>query len=93
MQQHNREWRTNLNLNVNTDDWIAIFGNLTKFGLGAVSILFDVVFMAQHYVIYKDADLDLSATLTESNANDSVGSIIVYDPNCREKYLAKLRSK
>ena len=34
------------------DDWKSIFGDPTKFGLGALSILFDLVFMFQHYVLF-----------------------------------------
>jgi cystinosin len=36
-----------------TDDWTSIFGSPTKLGLGLLSILFDVVFMVQHYVLYR----------------------------------------
>ena len=35
------------------DDWGSIFGDPTKFGLGFFSILFDVLFMVQHYVLYR----------------------------------------
>lgn len=28
-------------------------GNPTKFGLGLFSVLFDVLFMVQHYVLYR----------------------------------------
>ena len=34
------------------DDWNSIFGDFTKFGLGAISIVFDVFFMVQHYCLY-----------------------------------------
>ena len=34
------------------DDYRNFTGNMGKFGLGLVSILFDVVFMLQHYVLY-----------------------------------------
>lgn len=34
------------------DDWSSIFGDFTKFGLGAISILFDFLFMVQHYCLY-----------------------------------------
>ena len=37
----------------NVDDWKSIFGDPTKFGLGAFSIFFDVIFMFQHYVLYR----------------------------------------
>ena len=35
-----------------SDDWKSIFGDFTKFGLGAISILFDVLFIVQHYCLY-----------------------------------------
>ena len=37
-------------------DWTGITGNSAKFGLGFVSIFFDLFFMLQHYVLYPDAD-------------------------------------
>lgn len=33
-------------------DWTGITGNLAKFCLGSVSVLFDVLFMVQHYILY-----------------------------------------
>ncbi|KAL6715911.1 hypothetical protein ACLMJK_006872 [Lecanora helva] len=36
-------------------DWSGVTGNPVKFGLGQISILFDVIFMVQHYVLYRDA--------------------------------------
>lgn len=38
----------------NNDDWGSIFGDLTKFGLGFFSVLFDIFFMLQHYVFYRE---------------------------------------
>ena len=38
---------------ISLDDWKSIFGDPTKFGLGAFSIFFDVIFMFQHYVLYR----------------------------------------
>ena len=35
-----------------TDDWGGISGDVVKFGLGMVSIIFDIIFMVQHYVFY-----------------------------------------
>ncbi|RHY28965.1 hypothetical protein DYB32_005564 [Aphanomyces invadans] len=49
-----------------TDDWSVISGDPVKFGLGAVCIFFDVVFMVQHYVLYPDTD------------DDERGGIVVY---------------
>ncbi|XP_069779329.1 cystinosin-like [Narcine bancroftii] len=36
----------------NNDEWLLIFGDPTKLGLGLISILFDVIFMVQHYCLY-----------------------------------------
>lgn len=36
----------------NYNDWVSIFGNFTKFGLGVSSILFDILFIIQHYCLY-----------------------------------------
>ncbi|KAF5306125.1 hypothetical protein FQR65_LT07401 [Abscondita terminalis] len=38
----------------NYDDWLSIFGNPTKFGLGLFTVLFQIVFIVQHYVLYKN---------------------------------------
>ena len=35
------------------DDWKSIFGNPTKFGLGLITILFDLIFMLQHYILFR----------------------------------------
>ncbi|KAL3868803.1 hypothetical protein ACJMK2_041562 [Sinanodonta woodiana] len=40
-------------LSYNNDDWGSIFGNPTKFGLGFFSILFDILFIIQHYILYR----------------------------------------
>jgi cystinosin len=38
-------------------DWSGVTGNPVKFGLGNVSMLFDIVFIVQHYVLYGDPAL------------------------------------
>ncbi|KAI4904231.1 hypothetical protein NFI96_031758 [Prochilodus magdalenae] len=38
----------------NNDEWKLIFGDPTKFGLGLFSIFFDVVFIIQHYCLYRN---------------------------------------
>ncbi len=35
-------------------DWSGITGNPVKFGLGNVSIVFDLLFMTQHYILYRN---------------------------------------
>lgn len=37
----------------NFNDWYSIVGNFTKFGLGLASIAFDIIFMTQHYCLYR----------------------------------------
>ncbi|XP_060612877.2 cystinosin [Anolis sagrei] len=37
----------------NNDAWKLVFGDPTKFGLGFFSILFDIVFIVQHYCLYR----------------------------------------
>jgi len=41
-------------ISYNNDDWGSIFGDPTKFGLGFFSVVFDIFFMLQHYVFYRD---------------------------------------
>lgn len=36
----------------NNDEWRLIFGDPTKFGLGVLSVVFDILFMTQHYCLY-----------------------------------------
>ncbi len=36
-------------------DWSGVTGNPVKFGLGNVSVVFDVIFILQHYVFYRKA--------------------------------------
>lgn len=36
----------------NLDDWASVFYNPTKFGMGALSIVFDLIFIVQHYILY-----------------------------------------
>ncbi|XP_026827830.1 cystinosin homolog isoform X4 [Ooceraea biroi] len=40
----------------NYDDWESIFGDPTKFGLGFFSVAFDIFFIIQHYVLYRDSE-------------------------------------
>ena len=35
------------------DDWSGITGNPVKFGLSNITIVFDVIFFVQHYVLYR----------------------------------------
>lgn len=35
-------------------DWSGILGNPTKLGLAVVSMSFDLIFITQHYLLYRD---------------------------------------
>ena len=37
----------------NYDDWMTFLGDLTKFGLAVLSILYDLIFITQHYILYR----------------------------------------
>ncbi|XP_039985308.1 cystinosin isoform X3 [Xiphias gladius] len=37
----------------NNDEWRLILGDPTKFGLGLFSVTFDILFMTQHYCLYR----------------------------------------
>jgi cystinosin len=37
-------------------DWSGITGNPVKLGLGNVSIFFDLIFIVQHYILYREKD-------------------------------------
>jgi len=38
------------------NDWSGVTGNPVKFGLGNITIVFDIIFMFQHYVLYRHVD-------------------------------------
>lgn len=68
----------------NYHDWSSIFGDPTKFGLGLFSVVFDVFFMIQHYVLYRGngdgsgyhGNLLASPQLTHSSSlTESVSSV------------------
>lgn len=60
-----------------SDDWSGISGDPVKFGLGFLSIAFDLVFITQHYVLYRNrTDLyvqQLSMVESESSHDERQG--------------------
>ncbi|KAF7564653.1 cystinosin [Pyrenophora tritici-repentis] len=38
------------------NDWGGVTGNPVKFGLGNITIVFDIIFMIQHYVLYRHVE-------------------------------------
>lgn len=53
----------------NTNDWSAFLGNPVKFGLGLVSIIFDVLFMVQHYLLYPLKALNTYDPVSDDSAS------------------------
>lgn len=43
----------------NNDEWRLVFGDPTKFGLGVFSVLFDLLFITQHYCLYRHSSVYL----------------------------------
>lgn len=61
-------WFTHF-LFTNLDDWVSILGDPTKFGLGAFSVMYDILFLLQHYVFYRFVYLPWFCSLKlESNS-------------------------
>ncbi|KAG4067034.1 hypothetical protein HA402_000025 [Bradysia odoriphaga] len=67
------------------DDWSSIFGDPTKFGLGLFSVLFDILFMVQHYGLYRDAEYmeiegnDNPQVVVDEHPTRTESSTSVYD--------------
>merc|ERR1712020_338189 len=40
----------------NSQDWTSLTGDLTKLGLSVVSLSFDLVFLLQHFVLYRNRE-------------------------------------
>lgn len=40
-------------LAINYNDWSSLFGSITKLVIGIVAIGFDLIFMIQHYILYR----------------------------------------
>ncbi|XP_038633619.1 cystinosin-like isoform X1 [Scyliorhinus canicula] len=53
----------------NNDEEMLIFGDPTKFGLGLISMLFDIIFLVQHYVLYRKHKVYMSLN------NDGASSV------------------
>ncbi|XP_050342866.1 cystinosin homolog isoform X2 [Nymphalis io] len=71
----------------NYNDWISFFGDATKFGLGLFSLVFDIFFMLQHYVFYRDARyILLPGTMYNSDELRDEGYYIEEDPDTTEPY-------
>nr|XP_049702769.1 cystinosin homolog isoform X1 [Helicoverpa armigera]XP_049702770.1 cystinosin homolog isoform X1 [Helicoverpa armigera]XP_049702771.1 cystinosin homolog isoform X1 [Helicoverpa armigera] len=68
----------------NYNDWISFFGDATKFGLGLFSLVFDIFFILQHYVFYREARYILLPGTTSTD--DDVPSGEQHQVNAEEPY-------
>uniref|UniRef100_A0A1I7ZEK1 Cystinosin homolog n=1 Tax=Steinernema glaseri TaxID=37863 RepID=A0A1I7ZEK1_9BILA len=57
---------------INTDDWSGFYGNPVKFGLGLVSIVFDVFFIVQHYCLYRHVNDAIYEGITNSATSTTI---------------------
>jgi cystinosin len=63
-------------LSINYDDWGSIFGSPTKFGLGFFSVLFDVLFIIQHYILYRPGKASHSQSNVQTEEVDESSPIL-----------------
>jgi hypothetical protein len=59
----------------NYNDWSSIFGSPTKLGLAIFTILFDVLFITQHYILYRKYGViggEIKITNDEINENSPI---------------------
>lgn len=52
-----------------TADFTGVFENPTKFGLGVLTIFFDIYFMLQHYVFYAEKNESHEMKKLEKNGD------------------------
>lgn len=50
-------------------DWSGLTGNPVKFGLANISLLFDIIFITQHYILYGPVEEKDERENTEASAN------------------------
>jgi hypothetical protein len=56
-------------------DWSGAIGDPVKFGLGFTSMVFDIVFMTQHYILYKDAVDEDAAVVTDGDETPALDAL------------------
>jgi cystinosin len=53
-------------------DWSGLTGNPVKFGLANISLLFDIIFITQHYVLYGAVEEKSEREHREASANQDL---------------------
>ncbi|KAJ7974722.1 cystinosin-like [Quillaja saponaria] len=64
---------------IDQDSWVNFYGNIGKVLLSLVSIFFDIIFIVQHYVLYRDKKA--LKTLTSPEQDEENGEPIVRSSN------------
>merc|ERR1712187_137427 len=52
-------------------DWTGVTGNPAKFLLGNLSMIFDVIFMVQHYILYTEEPKTASDSKADEDASEA----------------------
>ncbi|KAG0378525.1 hypothetical protein BGX24_003558 [Mortierella sp. AD032] len=69
-------------------DWSGISGDPVKFGLGFLSIAFDLVFMTQHFILYRNReDFYAPLSMIESNNGEALENKKLLSPS-HKSYLS-----
>ncbi|CAF0828938.1 unnamed protein product [Rotaria sp. Silwood1] len=58
-------------LAINYNDWLSIFGSVAKFSLGFISIGFDIIFIVQHYILYRNSKQQIDGYQTLDNNEET----------------------
>jgi len=64
---------------MNLNDFRSITRNLAKLGLGWLSIMFDFVFLVQHYFLYSPQAVDSAEETTQTDQNEALLSTVGSD--------------
>ena len=75
------------------DDWLSIFGNPTKFGLGVFTMMFDILFICQHYVIYPERKRKKNAGYKLIDSTDDEDSPLLKDEISKSNATVQVRPK
>lgn len=67
------------------DDWCALSGNFGKLGLGLVSIMYDLIFLYQHY-LYRDNEVMVEYCDLKENTNGIVRRSITINNQCINQF-------
>mgnify|MGYP001131447129 CR=1 FL=1 len=68
---------------INEGDWAIIYGNPVKLGLALISIAFDLLFMTQHYILYRkrhnSEDVESSLETVRINSSSQPSNGLFYE--------------